>query len=140
VPALPDFTLGQPKHEERRVREYVEWHARGETVAHLEKVGSESLMGRTVGFWSVRTNRRKWWVITSPTNFYARRLFPSLDYTVMPAHDGGYEGNARVHRVERGLTLCVPRFVTGQYSRGPSRLPGGIRAGWERAPGGGPGW
>lgn len=108
VAALCDLTLGQPKHEQRRVREYVEWQARGETIINLERVGEESLLGRTMGFWSVHTNKRKWWVITNPTNLYAQDLFPSLDYTVsfhvgvttrMHARDRSYEGNERVQRV-----------------------------------------
>jgi hypothetical protein len=108
VTLLPDFVFGQPKHEERRVREYMTLQARDESVIRLERVGSEWLLGRKMGFWDVQTDKRKWWVITNPTNLYAQDLFPSLDYTVsfhvgvttrMMAHETGYEGNTRVKRI-----------------------------------------
>lgn len=108
VTALPDFMFGQPEHEERRVRAYMNWQARDEKVIRLERVGGEWLLGREMGFWDVWTNKRRWWVITNPTNLYAQDLFPSLDYTVsfhvgvttrMLAHDKRYEGNTRVRRI-----------------------------------------
>ncbi|MEA2710418.1 MAG: hypothetical protein QOF78_3019 [Phycisphaerales bacterium] len=103
-----DLTFGKAKHEGRRVRAYVEREVRGEKVTYLERVGEESLLGRIMGFWSVHTNKGKWWVITNPTNLYAQDTFPSLDYAVslhvgvttrMYARDRTYEGNDRVKRV-----------------------------------------
>jgi hypothetical protein len=108
VSALPDLVFGQPEHEERRVRAYMADQACDETVIHLEKVGTESLMGRKMGFWDVRTDKGKWWVITNPTNLYSQALFPSLDYTVsfhvgvttrMLAREHNYEGSTRVRRI-----------------------------------------
>lgn len=112
VTLLPDFVFGRPEHEERRVREYVEWQARDEKVIRLERVGSEWLLGRQMGFWDVQTDKRKWWVITNPTNLYSQEHFPSLDYTVsfhvgvttrMLMHDKTYEGNNRVKRITATL-------------------------------------
>jgi hypothetical protein len=79
---LPNLTFNQPKHEERAVREYVEWQANDEKVIHAEKVGTEHLLGRTLTAWDVRTDKNRWWVITNPTNLYSQELFPSLDYTM----------------------------------------------------------
>lgn len=72
----------QPEHEERAIREYVEWQSPKEKVAHLEKVTTEHLLDRKLDAWDVRTNRRRYWVITNPTNLYSQKLFPSLDYTL----------------------------------------------------------
>jgi hypothetical protein len=91
------------------VRSYMKSQCKGERVVHLEKVGSESLMGRKMGLWDVTTNKGKWWVVTNPTNLYSQKLFPSLDYTIslhvgvttrMFARDGrNYAGNQRVSRI-----------------------------------------
>ncbi len=80
--ALKKAVLEQPEHEQRAVREYVELEAEGEKVSHLEKLASESLLGRRLDAWDVRTNKDSYWVITSPTNLYSQELFPSLDYTI----------------------------------------------------------
>jgi hypothetical protein len=39
-------------------------------------------MGRKHECWDVRTDKTRWWVITSPTNLYSQELMPSLDYTL----------------------------------------------------------
>jgi hypothetical protein len=82
VEALADYVLKASDDEADRIRSYVEWQARDETVKHLEKVSSESIFGQQMDAWDVRTNKNRWWVITNPTNFYSQRLFPSLDYTI----------------------------------------------------------
>ena len=79
--ALADFVLNAGGTEADRVRSYVEWQTRGETVKHLEKVASENIFGQPMAGWDVRTNKNRWWVITNPTNLYSQKLFPSLDYT-----------------------------------------------------------
>jgi hypothetical protein len=109
VSALPDIMFGEVPHEERRVREYMARQCKDEKVVHLEKVGSEPLMGRKMGLWDVTTDMSKWWVITNPTNLYAQSHFPSLDYTIsfhvgvttrMFARDrSAYAGNNRVSRI-----------------------------------------
>ncbi len=108
ISALPDLVFGQPEHEEERVRAYLGYQASDEAIIHLEKVGSESLMGRKMGFWDVRTDKGKWWVITNPTNLYSQALFPSLDYTIsfhvgvttrMLAKERNYEGHNRLRRI-----------------------------------------
>jgi hypothetical protein len=80
--ALAGYVLKTGDDEADRIRSYLEWQAHGETVKHLEKVASESLFGRQMDAWDVRTNKNRWWVITEPTNLYSQRLFPSLDYTL----------------------------------------------------------
>src|SRR4051794_20250189 len=79
--ALGDFVLNAGGKEADRVRSYVEWQAAGETVLHLEKVTSESIFGQPMDGWDVQTDKKRWWVITNPTNLYSQKLFPSLDYT-----------------------------------------------------------
>lgn len=80
--ALGQFVVNEAAAEESAVRRYVEREARDEKVTHLEKVASESLFGRPMDAWDVRTSENRWWVITNPTNLYSQDLFPSLDYTL----------------------------------------------------------
>jgi hypothetical protein len=89
---VPSRALGKlrvrpdPEHEQRAVREYVESQA-PERVVHLEKVASERVYGKRHDVWDVHTNRRRWWVVTDPTNLYAQKDFPSLDY-ILSFHVG----------------------------------------------------
>lgn len=80
--ALADYIVKAGDDEASSIRSYVEWQARDETVKHLEKVASESIFGQQMDAWDVRTNKNRWWVITTPTNLYSQKLFPSLDYTL----------------------------------------------------------
>jgi hypothetical protein len=79
---LNKSVLKRADHEERAIREYVEWQARKEKVTHSEKVTTEHLLDRKLDAWDVRTNKSRYWVITNPTNLYSQKLFPSLDYTI----------------------------------------------------------
>jgi hypothetical protein len=76
---LGGFTLANPTCK-RAVSDYVESQARGEKVLHAEKVKSEHLLGRDHHCWDVHTNKDRYWVITSPSNLYSQRYFPSLDF------------------------------------------------------------
>jgi hypothetical protein len=79
---LPRLVLPRDDDEVRKIAEYVEWQAKGETVEHAEKVSTEHVMGRKHECWDVRTDKERYWVITSPTNLYSQKLMPSLDYTL----------------------------------------------------------
>lgn len=86
-PELPDEALRgvmfkRAHHEEDAIREYMEWQAADEKVTHLEKVATEHVFDRKMAAWDVRTDKGRWWVITSPTNLYSQKLFPSLDYAI----------------------------------------------------------
>jgi hypothetical protein len=78
---LKSYTLLSPSNT-KEISSYVEWQARGEKVQHAEKIKTERLLGREYQCWDVHTQRRRYWVITSPTNLYSQELFPSLDYTL----------------------------------------------------------
>jgi len=78
---LNDTVIDQPEHERKAVREYVELEAQ-ETVTFLEKLKSETVLGRKMDAWNVHTDENQWWVITAPTNLYSQKDFPSLDYTI----------------------------------------------------------
>ncbi len=78
---LKSYTILNPSNA-REIGSYVEWQARGETVQHAEKIKTECLLGRDYECWDVHTQRDRYWVITSPTNLYSQKLFPSLDYTL----------------------------------------------------------
>src|ERR1039458_3038997 len=84
VSLMPDYQFGDLGYRAREIRSYVEWQAKGEKVTFLEKVATEPLLGRSMDIWNVHTDggERKWWVITNPTNLYAQRLFPSMDYMI----------------------------------------------------------
>src|SRR6266581_7956447 len=79
---LPRLVLPRNDDEVRKIAEYVEWQAKGETVEHAEKISTEHVMGRKHECWDVRTDKERYWVITSPTNLYSQTLMPSLDYTL----------------------------------------------------------
>ena len=82
VKAINQSTVRRSQHEERAIREYIEWQSPREKVTHLEKVHTESVYERRVDAWDVWTTRGRYWVITNPTNLYSQALFPSLDYTI----------------------------------------------------------
>jgi hypothetical protein len=84
IPAehLSDLVMPRDGDEVREIAEYVEWQAKNETVVHAEKVTTEYVMGRKHEGWDMRTDKERYWVITSPTNLYTQELFPSLDYTL----------------------------------------------------------
>jgi hypothetical protein len=79
---LPNLIFKRDRRAEKAIREYVEWRARDENVTHAERVTTEFVLGRKLEGWDVRTDRGRWWVVTSPTNLYSQALFPSLDYTI----------------------------------------------------------
>jgi hypothetical protein len=79
---LPELLFKRDQNAERHIREYVEWQAHDEKVEHAERVATEFVLGRRLDAWDVYTDKRRWWVITSPTNLYSQELFPSLDYTL----------------------------------------------------------
>lgn len=96
-PALPPYALAnllvkRDQDAEQRIRDYVEWQAKGENVEHAERVATEFVLGPRLDAWDVHTDKGRWWVITSPTNLYSQDLFPSLDYTLS---------------VHVGVTACV---------------------------------
>lgn len=76
------YVLNRVEHEERAIRDYMDWQAPDETVAHLEKLHSETVLGRRVEVWDVHTDKGRWWVMTNPTNLYSQEHFPSMDYLV----------------------------------------------------------
>jgi hypothetical protein len=78
---VADSLLAQPPLESEAVREYVEWQAK-ESVVHLEKLKTEYVFGNRHDAWDVTTDRDGYWVITTPTNLYSQRYFPSLDYSI----------------------------------------------------------
>lgn len=79
---LNKFVLNRSEHEARAIREYVESQSPKEKVTYLEKVATEHLFDRKLDAWDVHTDGERYWVITSPTNLYSQKLFPSLDYTL----------------------------------------------------------
>jgi hypothetical protein len=81
---LTDFKYKGSDEEAQQIVDYVEWQSQKdkEHVTFLEKVQTEYVLGEAHHCWNVHTNKRKWWVITGPTNLYSQALFPSLDYTI----------------------------------------------------------
>ncbi len=94
---LSSFTLSNPASK-RAIKDYVELEAHNEKVEHAEKVKSEHLFDRDFDCWDVHTNRDRYWVITSPTNLYSQKYFPSLDFT-LSFHIGV---TARIAALQRG--------------------------------------
>ncbi|KRB73491.1 hypothetical protein [Noviherbaspirillum sp. Root189] len=84
VPAeeLHRYSVERDPHSEMDIARYVEGQARDEVVQHVERIKSEVVLGATYEIWDVTTDVDRWWVITSPTNLYSQKHFPSLDYTL----------------------------------------------------------
>jgi hypothetical protein len=102
---LSSFSLSNPISK-RAVQDYVEWQARGERVQHAERVKSEHLLGNEYNCWGVHTQRDRYWVITSPTNLYSQRYFPSLDFT-LSFHVGVM---TRVMALQRGAPNAIQKL------------------------------
>src|SRR5688572_19612872 len=64
---LRKYVLTQNEEEEQEIASYVEWQAK-EAVHFLEKNKTERVLGRDVNVWDVRTDKNRYWVLTSPTN------------------------------------------------------------------------
>ena len=67
---------------EKDIADYVSGQASDEIVQNVEKINTEYVLGLSYEMWDVTTDKDRWWVITSPTNLYSQRHFPSLDYTL----------------------------------------------------------
>jgi hypothetical protein len=94
---LSSFTLSNPISK-KAITDYVWTQARDEKVLHAEKVSSEHVVGRDYDCWDVHTDKDRYWVITSPTNLYSQKYFPSLDFT-LSFHIGV---SARIMAMQRG--------------------------------------
>jgi len=82
IEALPNLIFKRDDAAAEAIRGYVEWQAKGEKVTHAERITTEYVLGRKLEGWDVRTDKSRWWVITSPTNLYSQELFPTLDYAI----------------------------------------------------------
>jgi hypothetical protein len=82
VDALSGLVFERDEKSAEEIAAYVERQSPGETVKHAEIVMTQRVLGRKYECWDVRTNKSRLWVITSPTNLYDQKLFPSLDYTL----------------------------------------------------------
>ena len=82
VEALSELMFERDEKSAEEIAAYVEGQSKGEKVKHAEKVMTQTVLGRKYECWDVRTNKSRLWVITSPTNLYEQKLFPSLDYTL----------------------------------------------------------
>jgi hypothetical protein len=112
--ALPELLFRRDRDEELRIREYVEWQARDETVTHCEKVATEAILGRKMDAWDVYTDKARWWVITEPTNLYRQDLFPSLDYTI--SFHAGVMARMMSQR-EAGVPAAERRLLAAAWRR-----------------------
>lgn len=79
---LRKYSLNQPTSDPEAIRSYMASQASDETVTYLEMIKAEHVLGRRYEVWDVRSDKGRWWVLTSPTNLYSQALFPSLDYTL----------------------------------------------------------
>ena len=77
-----EVAFGRNENEADEIRSFIFHRTEGETVTHLERMVTEVVHDRQIEGWNVWTDKEQYWVITNPTNLYAQRLFPSLDYTI----------------------------------------------------------
>jgi hypothetical protein len=66
----------------RAITDYVESQTTGERVEHLEKMKSERVFDREYDCWDVRTDKDRYWVLTSPANLYPQKFFPTVDFAL----------------------------------------------------------
>jgi hypothetical protein len=71
--------LNSTDYERQSIVDYLTSQAPNERVDLLQKVYSERLNGVTHDIWDVHTNKKRWWVITEPTNLYLQKQFPNMD-------------------------------------------------------------
>ena len=80
---LKRYSVDRDPDSEQDIAHYVEGQSRGEeTVQHVEKIKTETVLGDKYEMWDVTTDKDRWWVVTNFTNLYRQRDFPSLDYTL----------------------------------------------------------
>lgn len=118
--AIKKGTISDPEHQKKNVIEYVEWQINKgsdfeKKITHLEKIKSEVVFGEEHIVWDVHTDEPgRWWVITSPTNLYSQKEFPSLDYT-LSFHVG-----------------VTARVAASQAKKAPDERKDRIRSVWRR--------
>lgn len=72
--------MESPESQRRAIEEYLRSQSGTEfMVEHVEKVNSESILGRDYDVWDAHTNEGRWWVITPPTNLYSQEQIKSMD-------------------------------------------------------------
>jgi hypothetical protein len=116
---LSQFVPSEPRMEAQAIREYVEWQA-SESVLHLEKLKTEYVFENRYDAWDVTTTAERYWVITTPTNLYSQKYFPSLDYTItfmLAWLHASSLGSAR--QKAKNVIVCCLRTESG--SRPPMR-------------------
>lgn len=88
------------------VRQYVQSETHGEKVEHVELVRTERVLGTKYDCWNVKTDKGRWWVITSPTNLYSQEHLPNLDFTL----------TVHIGLMARVMSQRTPRAETEQQS------------------------
>jgi len=74
--------------ERDEVTAYFESQSQGETVVHLDRLVAEQVGANLHEVWDVHTSSGdRWWVVTTPMNFYPQRDFKSAD-VVLSFHAG----------------------------------------------------
>ena len=72
--------MESPEGQRRSIEEYLYSNFTEDfQVEHVEKVNSESILGRQYDVWDAHTSDGRWWVITSPTNLYSQDQIRSMD-------------------------------------------------------------
>jgi hypothetical protein len=72
--------MESPEGQRRAIEEYLYSQSGPDfSVEHVEKVNSESILGRDYDVWDAHTNEGRWWVITPPTNLYSQEQIKSMD-------------------------------------------------------------
>ncbi|GAA4862229.1 hypothetical protein [Actinomycetospora straminea] len=72
--------MESPEGQRRAIDEYLRSQSGPDfAVEHVEKVNSESILGRDYDVWDAHTNEGRWWVITPPTNLYSQEQIKSMD-------------------------------------------------------------
>jgi hypothetical protein len=92
------------EQEREHVMEYMSAEALDETVQFAQKVYSEQVRTVRHDIWDVHTDRRRWWVITNPTNLYLQEQFPNMDLA-LTFHVGLC---LRIPRSEEQLRTALP--------------------------------
>lgn len=84
VPIPPNVLnefLSEDVYEVEDIQTYIAQQL-NEEIIYAEKVKSETVFDTVHEVWDVKTTTGEYWVITSPMNYYSRKHFSNLDYTL----------------------------------------------------------
>lgn len=105
--------LAATESEISHVKDYIKAQAPDLSLDFMQKIYAEMVGEVRHDIWDVHTDGGRWWVITSPTNFYSQTDFPNMDLA-LTFHVGQ---SIRIPRSEQQRLSDIPAEPFGQCFR-----------------------